>query len=301
VLVALALLLGGLLFALTTQVEVSRARETHRQLDEIREALLGFAAAQGRLPCPAVPTSGGSETLVTTAPPGPRCAVLPGTAFELPVAHGFVPATTLGLRGPRNQDQLLVDAWDRPIHYSVSDRDEWVSPPGAGLGYQGWDLVDTADLRAVGMANLVPSLSVCTAASTDSERCGANVAPPALPEDQVVVGASTLPPWSGGPLAADTAYTPQDRRGAVAVFYSLGSDGEDFLQGAPVSQDALENAGEQFPGALTWCDASNTRCYLRGGDRVFVAHPRAGDFDDLVDWLSPNVLYHTLVKAGWLP
>lgn len=52
-LVIIALLVGGLLIPLSTQKNVEARRDTTRALDTIREALLGYAMAHGRLPCPA--------------------------------------------------------------------------------------------------------------------------------------------------------------------------------------------------------------------------------------------------------
>jgi prepilin-type N-terminal cleavage/methylation domain-containing protein len=39
------------------------------------------------------------------------------------------------------------------------------------------------------------------------------------------------------------------------------------------------------------------------GDRSFVSHPpsRTNEFDDIVIWLSPNILYNRLITAGRLP
>lgn len=52
VLFIVALLAGGLLMPLSAQIEVRRANEAQRSLMEIRDALLGYAAINGRLPCP---------------------------------------------------------------------------------------------------------------------------------------------------------------------------------------------------------------------------------------------------------
>ena len=52
VIVIVALLLGALLVPLATQLQQQKNRETRETLEEIREALLGYAMAQGRLPCP---------------------------------------------------------------------------------------------------------------------------------------------------------------------------------------------------------------------------------------------------------
>lgn len=52
VLLIVALLAGGLLMPLSAQVDLRRSRDTERALADIREALLGYAAINGRLPCP---------------------------------------------------------------------------------------------------------------------------------------------------------------------------------------------------------------------------------------------------------
>ncbi len=56
VLVIVALLSGGLMFGLSAQRDAATLQDARRQLDTAREALLGFAMANGRLPCPAIPT-----------------------------------------------------------------------------------------------------------------------------------------------------------------------------------------------------------------------------------------------------
>ena len=64
VLVIVALLSGGLMFGLSGQREQIQSNEARQQLEIIREVLLGFAMANGRLPCPADPTvaaNGGDE------------------------------------------------------------------------------------------------------------------------------------------------------------------------------------------------------------------------------------------------
>lgn len=52
VLVIFALLVGGMMMTLSTQQEIVNIKETERRMSEIRDALLGFAATNGRLPCP---------------------------------------------------------------------------------------------------------------------------------------------------------------------------------------------------------------------------------------------------------
>jgi type II secretory pathway pseudopilin PulG len=58
----ITLLLGGILVPRATQVEQRKISETQKALDEIRDALLGFALANGYLPCPDKTAAGGAGT-----------------------------------------------------------------------------------------------------------------------------------------------------------------------------------------------------------------------------------------------
>lgn len=52
VLIIVSLLVGGMLVPLSVQRDIANVKETEKRLAEIRDALLGFAAINGRLPCP---------------------------------------------------------------------------------------------------------------------------------------------------------------------------------------------------------------------------------------------------------
>ena len=54
VLVIMSLLSGGILLSLSAQAENRNLNNTRQQLGEIKDALLGFAATNGYLPCPDV-------------------------------------------------------------------------------------------------------------------------------------------------------------------------------------------------------------------------------------------------------
>lgn len=95
----MTLLLGSILVPLATQVEQRQISETTRILEEARDALLGHAIANGRLPCP--DTSGdGAEDISAGV-----CTTSAG------VAHGNLPWQTLGL--------AAADAWGNRIRYAV--------------------------------------------------------------------------------------------------------------------------------------------------------------------------------------
>ncbi len=52
VLLIVALLLGGLLPTISSQIEQQHRNDTRKQIEEIRQALFGYAIINGRLPCP---------------------------------------------------------------------------------------------------------------------------------------------------------------------------------------------------------------------------------------------------------
>lgn len=102
VMLILTLLLMGLSVPLAAQVSMRRHEETRRLLDEAREAVLGFAALHGRLPCPATTASRGEESFAAggSALDG-HCA-----AFH----DGFLPAAALGL-SPLDDQGFARDGW----------------------------------------------------------------------------------------------------------------------------------------------------------------------------------------------
>jgi len=112
-LVVLAVLLGGLALPLAAQVQMRRQEELRRQMEEARDAVMGFAAAQGRLPCPAVEGSGGAESFAPGADASTgECADFYG---------GFLPAASLGLTGV-DAEGFARDPWGSPrnrLRYAV--------------------------------------------------------------------------------------------------------------------------------------------------------------------------------------
>src|SRR5256885_708414 len=119
-----ALLIAGALIPLSTQMDVRNVADTRRSMESIREAVIGFAQANGRLPCPAdgtIPAGGndasgrpaGAEQLTPVTLPPPSTAACTNS-------FGVVPWTTLGV--PE------TDGWGRRFSY-------WVSPIFAdGIG-----------------------------------------------------------------------------------------------------------------------------------------------------------------------
>jgi prepilin-type N-terminal cleavage/methylation domain-containing protein len=111
--VVVAIMVGALAIPFAAQVQMRRQEETRRILDEARDALLGFAAAHARLPCPSTARGQGLESFATggDAANG-QCADFHG---------GFLPGATLGLAG-LDAEGFVRDAWPGPgnrIRYAV--------------------------------------------------------------------------------------------------------------------------------------------------------------------------------------
>jgi len=239
VLVIIALLIGGMLAPLSAQRDLQSTKETERQLSEIKQALLGFAAGQGRLPCPAAPPpAGGTESPI-------------GTGICNNPLNGFVPANTLGL-APTDAQGYLLDAWGNPIRYSVYS---------SNISAQTNPFTTAGKIKEIGIETLALS----------------SVGPPPVQRKLLFVCATsagvTVNNCGGAQVLSDNA---------VAVIYSLGKN-------APT-------------GGIGSDEAANL-----DNDPVFVSHTQAvtgttgGEFDDLVTWLSPNILYSHMISAGRLP
>jgi hypothetical protein len=116
--------------------------ETRRVLDEARDALLGYAAANGYFPCPASNTSNGRE--------GAGADHVTG---DCPAGfHGFLPAATLGLTSV-DASGYAVDGRRQPenrLRYAVSNQTvSSVANPftaASGLRRVGLTSVDTENL-----------------------------------------------------------------------------------------------------------------------------------------------------------
>ena len=139
VLFIVSLLIGGMLIPLSAQTEIRGRQETDRALATIREALIGFAAINGRLPCPAVASipsgtivSGLQAGIEATTPAGANGPCACATSATSGIAGivgagavacsdaspdtdnvgGVLPWATLGLQES--------DAWEHRYTYRVS-------------------------------------------------------------------------------------------------------------------------------------------------------------------------------------
>ncbi|MCK4705504.1 MAG: prepilin-type N-terminal cleavage/methylation domain-containing protein [Gammaproteobacteria bacterium] len=156
VLVIVGILVGSFIGTITSRIETTRRDNTSRQLEDIRAAILGFAGAEGRLPCPTTADGLGVEQ---------------DQPFVFGVCisqHGFVPGRTLGINGIYNRDNLLLDAWKNPIRYSVTDSDlnAFTRPYSVPESP-----ADPTGIKGLTMAGLNPDLVICDSDSNSNLDC----------------------------------------------------------------------------------------------------------------------------------
>lgn len=125
VIAIVGLLLGTLLTPLATQLRASQIKTTDRDLGDVREALLGFAMANGRLPCPDTDADGAENG---------------GGAAACANAEGSLPYATLGV--PPS------DPWGQRYRYRVTAEFARTAVPGAtcAAGDNQLGICDTGDI-----------------------------------------------------------------------------------------------------------------------------------------------------------
>jgi len=297
VLLIVAILLGYSVAMFPIQQELKQYRQAEQQMDAIFEHLIGFAQVNGRLPCP--DTSGGVGNV-----PGTVNGVLdgfedaadnfrnhpdggPGTSWadddnpgddnifdgEIDgclAFSGFLPAGTLGISGDIDSTTgRLLDPWGQPYRYAVSninaefngDGDNGDNDIGIGL-----DLLTPNGIREEG----IPAFS-STAPS-----------PPALPPDLFICSDSNA---AGADLSCADVSGGDVVTNVAAVIISTGKD-----RGTVASNIQAENTDD-------FQDGTNDKVYIYA-TRSDVA---GAEYDDVVKWISTNVLFSKMIEADQLP
>lgn len=191
VLIILGFVLASLLLPLQAQRQQLAQSQTENTLAIAQRALIGYGQAQARLPCPAIATSNGLESI---------------TAGACTQQVGFLPATTLGIQ-PTDTNGFAIDAWNNRIFYSITSANSNAFITANGMSN-------------IGIANLVPDLRVC--ASSTAANCTSSIN---LTNNAVAVIYSTGPTGalgSGGNdenanLNNDTIFVSHDPTGVGAT------------------------------------------------------------------------------------
>jgi prepilin-type N-terminal cleavage/methylation domain-containing protein len=215
----IALLIGSFLAPLRTRIELRNYDETQRVLNHARETLIGYAAANGRFPCPASTASIGVESF---AGGGDAINGNCSNFFD-----GILPAASLGFT-PTNNQGYAVDAWgltQNRIRYAVSN---WNSNA----------LTKTGGMAAAGMASIASAslLHVCdSGVGTTGSDCG--TAGELTSKAPVVI-------WSLGPNAPTGGASPHEDKNL--------DNNRVFVMRPPSNV-----AGAEFDDVVTWIASSS--------------------------------------------
>lgn len=271
VLVIIAILITAIGIPLATQVEQQRANDTLRQLKSIEEAIYGFAIANGRLPCPATPTSMGRESFCTNAgalPASPACGAEVTTGYSAGGRcfsnSGFVPAATLSL-SPIDAQGFSLDAWGLPqnrIRYAVSGQNIPASTVGPPIRRPSCAIdqinpltkiggIRTATMGCVADADVLANLLTVTSSTVNNAPAGC-----------VTTNLSTKAPF---------------------VIFSLGKN-------AATGGTGPDEAANLVADATTFVSHTPTP-----------VGSCAGEFDDVVTWGNLNTLFGRMLDAKKLP
>ena len=246
VLLIIALLLGGLLPTLSGQSDLQRINETRKQMEEIKEALIGFALINGRLPCPADSTTPTGQANASGVSAGKEYKN-PSTGSPYSCGNitsigtrswGVVPWATLGVEE--------TDAWGRRFSYRVSTAFA--------------DYTDGAGLNASTVPCALPAPS-----GVSFQLCsGGNF--------------NVLTKTSGNDIATNVpVLIISHGKNGLGAYTPSGTK----ISTSGASSDELENSGTLYMD--------------------YVSHDATPTFDDLVVWISPNVLFNRMVTASKLP
>ncbi len=232
VLVIVALMLGGLLVPLSAQMEQRNLVTSQRDLETAREALIGYALAHGRLPCPATAASNGLEKFDTAAGGNATNGICEG------FFNGFLPAATLGVQ-PVDNNGFAVDGWGgnaaNRIRYAVSNTtvNAITNPFTRNNGMK------NAGIANIGNAAL---LYVCSGAPAGAGCTGTTQLTDAAVFVVYSVGRNALTGGAGG----DEVVNPNP------VDSATGNDAV-FVSHEPTSAAA---AGGEFDDLVSWVSSS---------------------------------------------
>jgi len=248
VLFIISLLLIGILGPVATQIESSKRQETIDTMNDIKEALFGYAIINGYLPCPDTDGDGISDPVASGVCVPVLPLVVPG--------DGWLPWQTLGIN-------TQGDVWGNRFKYHVTT--------------PGFTTVDTGICAADGELDLCqPGDITILTRGEDPGTAGI--------QSKFQINAATFVP-------------------AVVVSHGKNILGATTVLGiataaTTVGTDEVENDDANTDGTFY------SRIFSAGGTGCTDDANEANilcQFDDIVMWISPNILMNRLVKAEVLP
>ncbi len=277
VMVILALLLGGLLVPFSMQMELRSVSTTKTTIENVKEALIGYAMANGRFPCPAVAGATGVEAFATaptagTAANGICANFINGGVFSF--SPGFVPGVTLGIT-PTDANGYVLDGWNQPLRYAIS-----AVTDDAALTYV---FTKSSGMKNAYTVGCPTNCGMSWIAGRD--KSNATTPTPALVNNQTLLSVCASATGITAGTCNNAPTTSQANKissSAVLVVYSLGKN---FATGGTGTDEAANlNADAAFiDHTPTPTDFAN------------------GEYDDIMSWVASSTVFSRLVQAGQLP
>ena len=262
VLLIVSILIGYTVALAPKQQEVKQYKQAKQEMKHITDALYSFAQVNGYLPCPAlddaVNTSNGFECRNNLG----VCDSVNAVVDSCGTWFGFVPAKTLGIDGKFTE---------APVAGLYAGSGLLLDPWGEPYRYQ----VSDSDCEEVGGA-----LNTCTAADGDGN------ADFVLSNEMDLVLMPDLTP--------DLAVCAIDpTAGAAGVDADCTNAASRIINNSPA---VISSRGKRNNAETSWSELENLDNSVN--DRVFVSSSFSDNYDDLVRWISPNILYSKMIESG---
>lgn len=165
VLIVISLILAGVLKTVSIQRQQLKRDETRQQLETIKEALIGFALTNGRLPCPDTGTDGIEN------PPNPA------NGIDCDANEGWLPHVDIGIGN--------IDVWGNRFIYRVtgttaapinSFTDDPAAPAVSSFGVADDGDISVDDEAGNGIARDVPAIIISFGENGSRQiACGAGI------------------------------------------------------------------------------------------------------------------------------
>ncbi len=203
----------------------------------------------------------------------PCPATVASNGAELPLGGGactqqvgFLPAATLGIQ-PTDAQGFALDGWNNRIRYAVTQNSSAVIVNPATPDFTS----NIADNVATPLVNEADGMNAVGITNL-------------TPDLRVCLNAVVITAVACSSAVPEVNYSINN---AVAVIYSLGATGAQAIGGA----DETANLNDADANGII-------------DDGVFVSHGPVGtvgnEFDHIVTWISPFVLYNAMIQAGQL-
>ncbi len=263
VLFIVSLLIGGLLMPLSAQNEIRGRQETDKALANIREALIGFAVVNGRLPCPA-------DRTIASGASNAGMEVTTGTGANLTCA---CTTTSSGIAGT-----------------SSNACNE--TTPGYVTGVLPWATLGLAETDVWNDRYTYTMIALFGRGATGQTTFGQD-------DGQLACNATTPAAAAFALCSARTSETTPGQ-GAIQVWTTM-TGGTKIVSSTPaivISHGKNTLGAYSMAGGTQITGASGDEAENANGDATFVS---SANIDDQLIWIPTSILMSRVLAAGKLP